>query len=672
MKKCLLFGLWLLLVGWMQPEQCVASLKFENDSWISEKASQLRLEVSQPIGGKLYHACDLILEIKPEDYQYVQEHFYLEIPAEKTGWYSFYDEKDQCLAQAVFMAEQQVMMGVNQLYQVDQNRYFLKKSAEVAWIAHASLNAFEGLEVKKAADWEIYTAKIDQEKSQTFCLNEQSWEFILDSSAPKISVPNDYIREPEKILFLDSYLDWEKSSLMIDGKEAKEVCQSEEAGYSFLITQSVSLEADCWDLAGNHQQIKKKVIYDDQAPSCKSYFSDGKFYLEAADEYLSQDPFASLCLYYGQNIVPFVKENNKCYAQITQDGTYSWQGSIQDLAGNSTSIDQQMFLDVEKPSIYCDYELQDYYEAPLSVHFEWYDAGLKSWQLLLYRNDCLIENYQGMENGSLDLYLDDKDYEDGLGQYRAEMSAADGIHETLVERTWILDMSCAPIQINIQGVDAQNVEEITVLKPLDISLYCSEGEVNWQLFNEQQIVLSGTGDLKLNPELKATALKIWAADNLGHERKKTLSLDYPQKEENPALTLYDGKKEIDNPQWRMAGSVLQGKSFLAGSYDVYVDGKKQQSFSSPTDFEIEVNDAKKHEIAIVFEDTSGTMSISRWQVIGKKHHNYMIWIGGVLIAGDFMRRICSHCLRNKRHKADLLDTATLEINDPSDDAGNLC
>ena len=141
------------------------------------------------------------------------------------------------------------------------------------------------------------------------------------------------------------------------------------------------------------------------------------------------------------------------------------------------------------------------------------------------------------------------------------------------------------------------------------------------------------------------------------------------------VTLWDGNQKVEKGEWQMNGSLLEATRTQTGTFDVYIDGQKSDPADSSERFKIDVKDAKTHDIAIVFEDEEGILSVSSWRVKGKKERHlwpYAGVMGGVLLALDFMRRIHAWRLRNRHHDADLLDTEILEAAGKADQPGNSC
>lgn len=488
-------------------------------------------------------------------------------------------------------------------------------------------------------------------------------QIILDTEPPQIQMPENEIIANGEIKIEDLFLDWNQTMVTLDGIDQKSFFQQTNHGYELSIQKSGEYVIKAKDRVGHLKEVSKKIIFDDQPPKANIMCQEDKLYLNIEEEHLPEDFYREIILNNKETLIPFEKDGNLLVAQIDEDGYYSWQGSVTDLAGNMLEINLGQVIDVQTPRLTCDYRQQDFYEEPITIHFNLYDQYMAYWYIDLYRNDQWLKRESGNASGQVSLILDDQDFGDGHGLYKAFVYASDGCHEKVMEKTWIMDSFCAPIEVSVNGVNASKVEKMDILRPMIIHAVCQEGIVSWQLFKEDTLLKNGTQTIELQPSCQATHLVMYVKDPYGHETTKTLLLETPIEE--PLLSFFDGTQRLDHTIWQMQENQLTAQTIKPGYVEVYVDGEKTYVNEKTDTFDLPVKDTKVHNVTVLFKDENDKEYITSLQVVGAKQNHFwfiFLLIGGGMLAIASMRRYKALCIRNKRNNDNhLLDTETVAI-----------
>ncbi len=358
---------------------------------------------------------------------------------------------------------------------------------------------------------------------------------ICDTKAPQLDCPNEnkiYTHQELNWELSDTSLDWEKTQVNFNDMDIKENCLKTVSGYQIPIQQSGLLEVEAFDKAGNTMSIEKEIVYDNVAPLIQAFQKDGLLGLKIEDEFLNTDSLKEISLIHEKQKLPLEISQDSCQARIEEDGQYHWQGVVRDCSENETVIDMMVDVDIQKPQIYVVESIPRLCLEPQSLTYVFEDTYLTHWKIDVYRNDNYLTSYVGDEK-TCEVYLDDSRFQDGYGYYKIVATAYDTKHHTTKTVALAMDMNCAPLDLYINNANANKVRNLNVVKKTICKAYCSEGKIEWRLYQGNQLLQQQISNrLTLLPDTKATYLEVICVDQYNHERKQVIQLNFPKLEED--------------------------------------------------------------------------------------------------------------------------------------------
>lgn len=439
---------------------------------------------------------------------------------------------------------------------------------------------------------------------------------ICDTKAPQLYCPDEdkiYTHQELTWELADTSLDWEKTQINFNDMNIKENCLKTVLGYQIPIQQSGLLEVEAFDKAGNTMSIKKRIVYDIEPPLVQAFQKDGLLGLKIEDEFLDRDSLIEISLVHGKQMVPLEISQNSCQAQIEEDGQYHWQGIVRDCSENETVIDMLVEVDIQKPQIYVVESIPTLCLEPQSLTYVFEDIYLTRWKIDVYRNDNYLTSYEGNER-TCEVYLDDSRFQDGYGFYKIVANAYDTKHHTTKTVELAMDMNCAPLDLYINNANANMVENLSIIKKTICQAYCSEGKIEWRLYQGNQLLHQQiSNSLTLLPETKATYLEVICVDQYNHERKQVIQLNFPKLEED---------------SFNYAGTVGLNNRLLESSIQ---EPLQDQIIGKDSFKQKQINESTLKKMSHVKKEKSENQRSFVWYFLP-------LMIGGVIIATSTVRR----------------------------------
>lgn len=475
-------------------------------------------------------------------------------------------------------------------------------------------------------------------------------EIFLDLESPRISLPDVsiiYLAEPAVVDFSDEFLDLERSVFTVDGEDIKSQIWQEGEAWRLKMEHSGIYNIELWDQCGHLTKRSCQVILDQIAPLVTYNQNAQRLVLKVEDDYLDPLSLQQIQLFYGAEACLLQIDEQQVSFEPQVDGEYHWLGEVQDFAGHKVAIDAWQQVDFQAPVIDVQGLEQTVFIRPMTIQIMVQDTFLKQWEALVYRNGELIDRCESVFSNGVTFNYDDQNYRDGHGEYLLLVRAVDqSNHLSTYQAEWVIDQSCAPIEMSVNGNAADQVDYLALTDPLHFQLTCQESPVNWQLFKQNQLLIQGVArDLIIDPLQQPTHLILQAEDQYGHTIQRTITFE--QQDPLPSLVLLDGDIPIETSQWLMQGKILEGYSDVP--VQTYLDG---EPVGIPANnFAIRLTDQAEHQLKVVTTDGLVAREMVVQGTAGKVH---LIYIGGGLLAFDIMRRLCHGYLRSRHRNTHLL------------------
>lgn len=656
MKKWLLITSILWLFQFQEPQMTVVE-------------DTLIIEVSDTFTGTLYHDTELVEVLEDEDF--INGVWKLE--KIEAGFYTLFDEKGELVSQCLIEDESTHIAFLEPVMDQKENIYLFQKQPRTLIYSAIKADDLEGEALELGYLYQIedlqftfldtdYVLEIDdtapivrvgdlvsieenvyitsqptmtltyedtypesfiyfekQEMEVTLeegindlsgylmdCAKNQAQEklwVIYDSKAPQLDVSSVlYLQYPRTLTIEESYLDLEKSYYTIDTiSYPMESSQLE-------LNQSGMYEAYLYDLAGNQAIYQWQVVIDQIQPSL-SVQLDNQTLTLVPSEILQSSYF---------NLYLDRKEISMSDFQtvLLEEGVYNLIGTMVDLAGNRTEINKTIVADFNAPSL--EISLNDtLYLAPVFFEMEGSDLFDFEWRIELYRNDELIETKKGTGNFHLNMTLSEELYEDGKGNYTIHLWAKDGLYESEVSKSCVVDMKCTPINLYINHYEANQVSKLMMQDNLTLNAKCLEGDVYYRLVSKNGEIKEGKmAEMNLTKENQLDYIEFFVEDENGFKQYRRL--DFYERE-------------------------VSSVEMLANTT---IDTSSQETKPTST---------------LTFEPIA-----MQWFSIGKNKNYSFYLFGGVGIAIIALRWLSVRYLRFKRSKRDLSSQSTLPLTSEKD------